>query len=1230
MNRLYRIRPPGRIEKQGFSVVHFQTTRLVTRQEFYAILQDIQRRYAGIFQQVDYAVDNGSGKDRRLRIHARDMNTLADFIRKEESALIPNEDGSGGSESLIVPGEGAVIPNYSIFEVWFRGNNGGELNPTTPTTSTAGSSLPRIGNILSRRGLGAAPQYSAPGVPWVYQSVDNSDDPLMYEDDGNCLERLCNDLKIPFTPMNTLNVKDDLRYIEKQVEEIHGQYVHWVHPFEIRAEDLIHPWDQPKGLNSSDSYVTGQKGRRHLGLIRPETFVSIPQDTVPILFDGRTHAALAKIVIGCDLKRYIAVNAGFYECDGRIVRVEKKNKQDTAISPTPWVDVTRSSVTHAHNYTLAAGWKVVDVFDTEAEERNKWKERTRTGCLFFDFETVVDADSHHTPYAVSWLMVDVNKETGQPLHLEFEDFMKHSQVYVGADAADHLVHTILSCTWASGQDSYEYDRVLGVTFNGAGFDNHLLYEAFKRHNWSDITPTRWGDIKLDNEFLQGSQLVDFAVDTFFTLFDVRKHLVGSLKKNCDGFGNVNKKLGDFNHANVQAVYNKLYEETGDHKEAVSKLGEYAGYDLLPEGKTPEDFPDGPPKFLEHLTEYAKMDVASLGELFFRYREVANNLFDIGYFSVKPKMTLASESYAAFETKLRKDHDVPSSAQVKKKLKNMSKDDPGYEDYKLYVKGVEEHNNKFKVLGLWTPMDPKLLEEIRTTSIVAGRVQLFHEPKWYKENVVSMDVKSLYPYVMAVKDVYYPTGEHERYQDQSHEFYRATYEHDPRLGLWKVDIDQSHLKARNLPVVLASKKAYDPDNKRVERNDWHADHIQDLWITNEEIRILDKFDCKITFKDCILWADKMRSCDLFNVLTPLMKVKNQEDRKKDAKMPFNPALRTAAKLGSNALYGKMMEDFHEWRTMRLDAERYQEILDIVESGDEDREFVDISVCYPVGPDVFARVKKNRFLKKHLHTQRPMVVGFYILAYARMYMYEYALAPLGLDKCYYTDTDCIKTSAEAFETRLKPQWSTTLIPHWKDCETEMDPLYATAKLYEEKCKCYGGFENELEPNYGLITVAKKMWLVLYADVQSLDSSPVISEDGEGYWGEEYEKYPKKMFKCGMKGVQESDVILDEDCACLMGSLSATDPEWNRSLEVIYSDRSRTVGDNLLEVFARLLQGVTYFVKSNFVKLLTQHSTRVRWGEEDKYVSNYGRIAMRYSFVKVDPTKNQEVWPQEVRIE
>jgi hypothetical protein len=1228
---LYRLRtPPGVVEKHGFTVVHFSANEGVTRGQFFQIVQDIGRRYTGTFQQVDYAVDNAQGANRRLRLLSDEFETLERFVQAEDRALIPNDDGSGGSESLIVPGEGAVLPNYSVFEVWFRGANAGQLNPNVLNTSTVGASLPRFNaNSLNRgRGLGANPLYSAPGVPWIFKAQDGSHDPLTYDDDGSCLVRISNALGIPLPP-EPRSPDGDVAWVEAQMT-LQGKKVFWIHPFDLTGMPLTPFLQQEDNPFRSESYITGKKGFRRLHKLTPQFFGLLPQNAVPILYDGESHAALACTVPSKQEPDsvYLDVVDGFFECFGFIVRPTLKNKVNVAA--LPWVDITTEGDL-GKVFKLTADYRLDTVFDTEAETRYKWKENLRTGCLFFDFETVVDEHQHHTPYAVSWLMVDVDKNTGKPTHLNYNNFMEHAQVYVGADAADHLVKRILSCTWASGEDSFEYDHVLGVTFNGAGFDNHLLFEAFRRHNWSDITPSRWGEIKIDNEFMQGSQLVDFHVDTFFSLFDVRKHLVGSLDYNCSkkGFDTENKKLGDFNHAKVQAVYVKLREENGgDHAAAVAGLRTYSGWDLLPEGKTRDDYEHGPPLFLTHLTEYSKMDVASLGELFFRYREVANGLFDTGRFSVKPKMTLASESYAAFEKHIREKLNIPSTTSVKKNLKAMSKDDPGYEDYKEYVKGVVTHNEKFKILGLWTPMDPHLLDDIRKSSIVAGRVQLFHEPQWFKESVVSMDVKSLYPYVMAVKDVYYPIGDHERISGKSSEYYRTLYEADARLGLWLCDVDQSSLKARNLPVVLASKKPYDEEAVKVERNDWHAPRVSKMWITNEEIRILDKFNCPVTFYDCILWEEKMRSCDLFDVLTPLMKVKNKEDRKKDEGLPYNAALRTAAKLGSNSLYGKMMEDFHEWRTMRLDAKKYEEIVQIVESGEEDREFVAISVCYPVGPDVFARVKKNRFLKKHLHTQRPMVVGFYILAYARMYMYEYALAHLGLDKCYYMDTDCIKTSAAAFEERLKPFWSKTLVPHWPSCETDMDALYATEHLYEKKCRCYGGFENELKPdNNGLIAVAKKMWLVVYAPVS--DFGFLVQHEYDPEPSMMYHRYPEDAFKCGMKGVQKSDSLVPElRYMEYFHTLNSTDPEWTENLAELYEGKK--VRDNLLEVFASLLNGTTFFVKSNFVKELTQHSSRVRWGEEDKYVKDYGRISMRYSLVMVNPKKNQEVWPQEVRVE
>jgi len=72
-------------------------------------------------------------------------------------------------------------------------------------------------------------------------------------------------------------------------------------------------------------------------------------------------------------------------------------------------------------------------------------------------------------------------------------------------------------------------------------------------------------------------------------------------------------------------------------------------------------------------------------------------------------------------------------------------------YKVFQRECTENQITFGML------DRFKYDELQRCKI-AGRVEMFNGVQHIKEKCASIDVCSLYPYVLAVKDVYYPSGE----------------------------------------------------------------------------------------------------------------------------------------------------------------------------------------------------------------------------------------------------------------------------------------------------------------------------------------------------------------------------------------------------------------------------------------------------------------------------------------
>ena len=1200
---------------RGFVIVPLVVDGEVTPRGFFDLVLKARRSRPGNLVTVSVSA-NVDGVDRRIRMRGELFTAggLPLFLRTLRAMIAPRED-EVGSASLISNGPVPTTPNFNLFELWFSATDVQNMNNSfdnaRPAVRVPRLRLTRPGGL--NPGLGAKPQYVKKGIPWLIQAQDSSHNPLSFVDDGKCLERVISGLGLVGAPPPHSSIKEQLEWLTQAVLAKFGKPIAWVFPYKNFDETELDP-----SYSAEEWYRSEYKNRlfepRHPGCLAKYVFpfeinqlYPLDPENIPVIFDGDSHVALP-VIRECEdgYSRFLPTPQ-FFKCGDNFYYISPKDTV-SGIHP-PWVE-GEPDENGCTISVLSDAWTIRPAYLFESEKRRlarKDPEKTTLGHLFFDFETIVTEEGKVQPYAVSWLIVEVDSETFLPISPASPDeFLAQTHFYYGEDAAFQLLRQIVGAK--SGQQGRkEFRKLVGVTFNGSNFDNSLLYEAFQTYMLHDVEPviSAGGQFKITDPKVQGTSLCNFRVDGYFTLFDLRRHLGGSLAKNCKDFKNTIQKVGDFNHEAVQMVFSERGFEG---------LRDYVGEHLLPDGKGPEDYPDkNYPPFYEHLEKYTKADTAALAELYYSYRKV--NLFPDLVPLLEPKMTLASETFAAW-TNFIKTEVAPS------RLKE------------------GEVVSKENVYQLWERMPVELIKELRDTSVVAGRVQLFHTPKWYKERCVSMDVKSLYPYVMCVKDVYYPCGSHQHYKTA--EIAKEQYERSVsagKLGLFKVTVDQSNLKRKDLPVILAA-KTYKEDfefYKRegiplpiAERNNWHADVVNELWITSEEMRVLTKYHCRITVHEAVIWQDKIKSIELFGNLAHLMKVKNTEDRVKSAGGAFNAAKRTAAKLASNALFGKMLEGFHESSMESVTAERYEEIRADVLSGVGKYEY--ISAVYPFGKDVFAQTCKKVNDENFATRQRPVVIGFYILAYARMYMYEYAYSLLGRQNCYYTDTDAIKTSWSAFESKLLPVWRNTKIPHWPEAE-EMEPLYKTDHIYEKECRCYGGFEDEFDekPNGGIVTIAKKSWLKVPAGVTDLAvlkefylTHPIHEEaddSGEVY---EYASLPPSDCKVGLKGVGKNDILLTRKENDWLESVSGDFPTWHRACASLFKNKERTVEKRFGELFARLLYGVNkaYVLRSTFLRHMTQLRRGVVYGDEERYVDKFAQMSHAYSVVTLDPKKNQEV--------
>lgn len=340
-----------------------------------------------------------------------------------------------------------------------------------------------------------------------------------------------------------------------------------------------------------------------------------------------------------------------------------------------------------------------------------------------------------------------------------------------------------------------------------------------------------------------------------------------------------------------------------------------------------------------------------------------------------------------------------------------------------------------------------------TNRVAGRVEVFHGPTRIPERVVSLDTTSLYPFVMCCADqCWYPMGT-----------VISVEEYIPdRLGFWYCDFEQTGLKERDLPTIFP--------RKTEAGNDWSYDGPQfGVLLSNVTIDLLRKYGCTVTTHDGFVFEGHVRGCDLFKPLLDIMGKKNAQDVLKANGSPeYSPALRETYKLLSNSLSGKVGECIHTQRTEMFSST--SEYLMAV------RKAKHVNHISNTGNKFFVTMEldERKLCSSH---QRPIYLASLLYDYSRRHMFEYAYARVGLSRCLYSDTDCLKfRHAHLQEFMDKAKEENVIVPHWSDVEL-VDPNFKDHLIYVPGSKVYGALEDELEDcigtDYMFYALGKKLW-------------------------------------------------------------------------------------------------------------------------------------------------------------
>ncbi len=458
--------------------------------------------------------------------------------------------------------------------------------------------------------------------------------------------------------------------------------------------------------------------------------------------------------------------------------------------------------------------------------------------IFFDFETTIDWDeeSRMKPYSLAILKLSHTElESLEKMDFEMNQvgvddlIIKNSHCWVGYNCISEF-NDYLSST-------PENIRYTLIGYNNANFDNLILLEWYLKFN-PDV---------ISSVCFMNNSVLSFKIFGCNDIFDIHKHLFGSLNDACTNFKvNCCPKLS-LNHTKMQDLYDEDREK------------------FIKDRMVDAD-----------MIKYNIYDVASTAVIFKRYQDAllnipndiiisrANNLTDY--------KTIGSFIYGAIQ-----DYWI----------------DIGYSPPALYSQDPDVGDK------LFTFYNDMLKYK------AAGRCELFNGTTIVNEEVAAIDVCSQYPFHMICKDNLYPDGDVVISSYDGFCKLTAANSSDKLIGWFYVNIDQSNLWNNNKPNLYPLKKEFENcwDTREILK-EYFISTI-DINKLIEYGCIVDFCD-----RDGLYFTKTIESTKLFGILGCIMQAKNQQDiHKKNNSNLYNKSLRETCKLLLNAPSGKVIERLH---------------------------------------------------------------------------------------------------------------------------------------------------------------------------------------------------------------------------------------------------------------------------------------------------------------------------------
>ena len=826
---------------------------------------------------------------------------------------------------------------------------------------------------------------------------------------------------------------------------------------------------------------------------------------------------------------------------------------------------------------------------------NHKKEKLDRIYSFFDYEAALDLNTPGLPFKeyslgywtisesdLNKLVSSLKKNCNQDELLLRLKKSKQCNCFVGEDCTKMYLEYLRKLPNSS---------VVLVGFNNSNFDNFFILRELERSYADDKNEFDY------DVFYNKNSIINIKFFNRIEVFDLAKHLTnGSLRYYCESF-KVQASKVDFDHSIAQDRYNNgtLYE-----KEFMEEFIRYNLFDSVSTG------------LLFHAYNSTINDI-----VFFRSPKKDHKLIHIGDKDLIQYKTIGGlmwnvmlKYWEELEIKVPK-FKVPelfkSGDDYLKALDNISK----YKKVEKYVKvgncqcGIcknkamkarkpkiekrkEELAEPEKYLNVEALKDFDNYNSIRAY-LSAGRCDLPDDiPHIIHGELVSLDACSMYPYVMAVKECWYPYGEMIEVEEDE-EFDTEAF------GYYWCTVDQSNLAPEK--KILCEKTCTS--------NVWNTKNILcDYFINSEKIKLLQSRGCDVKMRHGIKFTEMIRSCDLFRPLLSLMKLKNEQDKYKSSKSDkYNGAMREILKLMINSVSGKVIEKLHTEKIRYIKQSEYDKLfLGRSERGDVLREVSIIN-----GTNTHYLVQYKTSLLEEFEDHRPLFYADFIYTYAQRHLYE-NLIELG---ALYRDTDSGKFTKVSAEDCIK-ELKTRPLSHWPDVEA-YDERMKGAMLYNDDFKCFGTFENEISDMGNMIISffnKKKEYL--------MKSDKCIKMKGKGIKDTDLPLRKEMFIELGLT----VDDLCDWDENKIRKALEkkVTENQYHELYEK-YRINDKKIKRDWEKVFTDLVmkkKGV-FLLTSQFKRVVNNTKRNVTPEDTDNMNKNANTIRMSYVVKYISPNSN-----------